>query len=205
MPCIRSSTFERSMFAIMTIDEKLNNFYHCAIDDATAQSIKILESYEQTLKEMCEEKKKSLIKQAEQKIRIESDNLVREKNRKLSSESLNIKRTLSEKSKEKVEILFNDVEKRLNTYMQTPEYQTFLINKINEAIAFAKDNKLTIYINQTDAHLKEDLEAATHVELMISNINFFGGIRSVIPDRNILIDNSFMSKLREEKMNFKLS
>lgn len=189
----------------MTLDEKLDNFYHCAIDDATAQSIKILESYEQTLKVMCEEKKKSLVKQADQKIRIESENLVREKNRKLSSELLNIKRTLSEKSKEKVEILFNDVEQKLTTYMQSPEYQTLLINKINEAIAFAKDDKLTIYINKTDAHLKEDLEAATHVELMISNIDFFGGIRSVIPDRNILIDNSFMSKLREEKMNFKLS
>lgn len=189
----------------MTLDEKLDNFYHCAIDDATAQSIKILESYEQTLKEMCEEKKRSLIKQAEQKIRIESENLVREKNRNLSSESLNIKRALSEKSREKVDILFADVEKKLSAYMQTSEYQEFLVKKINEAIAFAKDDQLTVYINQTDAHLKSDLEAATHVELMISNIDFFGGIRCVIPERHILIDNSFTSKLREEKMNFKLS
>ena len=96
-------------------------------------------------------------------------------------------------------------------YMQNLTGKTALITGAGKgigratAIAFAKDDKLTIYINKTDAHLKEDLEAATHVELMISNIDFFGGIRSVIPDRNILIDNSFMSKLREEKMNFKLS
>lgn len=189
----------------MTLDEKLDNFYHCAIDDATAQSIKILESYEQTLKEMYEEKRKSLIKQAEQKLRIESENLIREKNKNLSNESLNIKRALSEKSKEKVEILFNDVEKRLSAYMQTPEYQTFLVNKINEAVDFAKGDELTVYINQTDSHLKSALEDATHLELMISNVDFFGGIRCVIPERHILIDNSFMSKLREEKSNFKWS
>lgn len=189
----------------MTIDEKLDNFYHCAIDDATAQSIKILESYEQTLKEMYEEKKKSLIKQSEQKIRTESENLVREKNRNLSSESLKLKRTLSDKSKEKVDILFNDVEKKLASYMQTPEYQKFLVERINETIEFAKDDELTIYINPSDANLKAALEDATHVGLVISNIDFLGGIRCVIPNRHILIDKSFMSKLREEKMNFKLS
>lgn len=188
----------------MNLDEKLDNFYNCAIDDATTQSIKMLESYEQSLKVMCEEKKKSLIKQAEEKIRSESENLIREKNRNLSSESLKIKRILNEKSKEKVKFLFLDVEKKLTNYMQTPEYQAFLVKKINEAIEFAKDDELTIYINSSDAHLKTALEDATRVNITISNIDFMGGIRCVVPDRHILIDNSFMSKLREEKMNFKL-
>lgn len=189
----------------MTLDEKLDNFYHSAIDDATAQSVKILESYELTLKEMAEEKKKSLKKQADQKIHTESDNLTREKNKKLSNEILNIKRTISEKTKEKVDILFDDVEKRLSSYMKTLEYQDFLVKKIKEAVSFANNDEVTIYINPTDAHLKPALEAATQVELTVSNIDFLGGIRCVIPEKHILIDNSFISKLKEEKSNFKLS
>ncbi|WP_455716822.1 V-type ATP synthase subunit E [Anaerosporobacter sp.] len=189
----------------MTLDEKLDNFYHSAIDDATAQSVKMLESYELSLKEMAEEKKKSLKKQAEQKIHTESDNLLREKNKKLSNESMSIKRAISEKTKEKIDILFTDVEKRLSAYMKTPEYQDFLVNKINEAVAFANDDEITIYINPTDAHLKSALESSTKVELTISNIDFIGGIRCVITEKHILIDNSFISKLEEEKSNFKLS
>lgn len=189
----------------MTLDEKLDNFYHSAIEDATAQSVKILDSYELTLKQMAEEKKNTLKKQAEQKIRTESDNLLREKNKKLSNESLNIKRAISEKTKEKVDILFDDVEKRLSSYMKTPEYQDFLVNKIKDALAFANNDEITIYINPTDAHLKSALEAATQAELTISNIDFLGGIRCVITEKHILIDNSFISKLKEEKSNFKLS
>ncbi|WP_310602456.1 V-type ATP synthase subunit E [Anaerosporobacter sp.] len=188
----------------MTLDEKLDYFYQSAINDATIQSSNILESYENSLKEMIAEKKEDLKKQAEQKLRTESGNLVREKNKNLSNEALNIKRTVSEKTREKVDGLFADVKNKLSAYMQTPEYQSFLITKINEAIAFAKDNELIIYINPTDTHLKTALEAATHVETTISNIDFFGGIRCVIPERHILIDNSFMSKLEEEKANFKL-
>jgi V/A-type H+/Na+-transporting ATPase subunit E len=189
----------------MTLDEKLDNFYNSAIEDATAQSVKILESYELTLKEMAEEKKKSLKKQAEQRIHTESDNLQREKNKKLSNESMDIKRAISEKTREKVDILFADVEKRLSSYMKTPEYQDFLIKKINEAVTFANSDEITIYINPTDAHLKPALEAATHVKLTVSNIDFLGGIRCVITEKHILIDNSFISKLKEEKSNFKLS
>lgn len=188
----------------MTLDEKLDNFYHSAIDDATAQSIRILESYEQSLKEMCQEKKNELKNQAELKLRTETENLVREKNKNLSNEAINIKRSLSEKSKEKIDILFVDVEKKLAEYMKTPAYTELLVNKIKEAISFANGSALTIYINPSDEHLKKELETITGVELTISNTDFMGGIRCVIPDRHILIDNSFTSKLKEEKTNFKL-
>ena len=188
----------------MTLDEKLDNFYHSAIDDATAQSVRILESYEQSLKTMCQEKKTALTNQAEIKLRTESENLVREKNKNLSNELINIKRSISEKSKEKIDILFVDVEKKLAEYMQTVAYTELLVSKINESITKTNGDALTIYINPTDEHLKRELEVATGVELTISSTDFLGGIRCVIPDRHILIDNSFTSKLKEEKTNFKL-
>ncbi|WP_167957639.1 V-type ATP synthase subunit E [Anaerosporobacter faecicola] len=188
----------------MTLDEKLDNFYQSAIDDATAQSVKILESYEQTLQKMCEEKKAALLKQAELKLRTESENLIREKNKNLSNESVTIKRNISTRKQELVDRLFLDVEKQLSSYMKTTEYKDFLIRKIKEAVAFSNGDDMLIYINPTDESMKQELEIATNTTLTVSNIDFVGGIRSVISSRHILIDFSFSTKLKEEKANFKL-
>lgn len=188
----------------MTLDEKLDNFYQSAIDDATAQSIKILDSFIESQKTMAEEKKEALTKQAELRLRTESENLIREKNKQISNESINIKREISQKTKEKIDSIFIDVEQKLIDYMKTPAYQNFIVNKIKEAITFANGDELIIYINPSDENLKSSIESLVNTEVTVSNTDFFGGIRCVIPDRHILIDNSFMSKLKEEKANFKL-
>lgn len=189
----------------MTLDEKLNNFYQSAINDATEQSMKMIESYEESLEKITNEKKATLKKEAEERLQAETENLIREKNKKLSSESIRMKRELSEKTTEKIDQLFQDVKAKLVSYMKTPAYTDYLISKISEAIQFAGNDELTIYINPSDAALKDTLEAKVKKEITISTTDFMGGIRCVIPNRHILIDHSFLSKLKEEKANFKLA
>ena len=58
---------------------------------------------------------------------------------------------------------------------------------------------MIIYINPSDADKKEALEAAAGVSLTVSAIDFGGGIRAVIRARNILIDESFVTKLEQEE------
>lgn len=188
----------------MTLDEKLNNFYQSAINDATEQSMKMIETYEQSLEKITNEKKETLKKEAEERLQAETDNLIREKNKNLSSEAIRLKRELSEKTAEKVDSLFIDINKKLQSYMKTPAYTDFLIQKITEAITFAGNDDLTIYINPTDSSLKDVIEEKVKKEITISTTDFMGGIRCVIPNRHILIDHSFLSKLKEEKANFKL-
>lgn len=57
---------------------------------------------------------------------------------------------------------------------------------------------MTIYINPSDAWKKAALEARTGAVLTVSKEDFIGGMRAVIHDRHILIDNSFSSSLQEE-------
>ena len=45
---------------------------------------------------------------------------------------------------------------------------------------------------------RSDLEDATRVHLTISAEDFRGGVRAVIRSRNILIDNSFSTQLKEQ-------
>lgn len=183
----------------MTLDEKLEVFYNSSIEKATTQSIEIINEYKESLKKIYDEHIEESKRKAEVTLRVESDNLVREKNKRLSAQTLDIRREFTERTSILKESLFEDVIKKLNEFMSTPEYLTFLKKRIQTALDFAKGEEITIYINPSDADKKPALEQELHTTLTISNINFMGGIRAVISARNILMDYSFSTKLAEAK------
>lgn len=188
----------------MTLDEKLDNFYKSAINDATNKSEQIIDEYKESLNKIFEEHKSDAVRKANLDLQIEKDNYIRERNKNLSIESIKIKRNISEKNNQLVEILFEDVSKKLEAFMKTPEYTSLLIKQIKEAKQFARGEEITIYINPSDESKKAELEAATDAALTISSYSFMGGTRAVIPSKNILIDNSFQNKMDEIKDKFTL-
>lgn len=188
----------------MTLDEKLDQFYKATIDSATSQKVASLEEYEKSLLKILEDHKEEALRKAELSYQVEHKRLISEKNRDLSNESIKAKRILSEKSEEITDKLFEEVQQRLVDYMKTPAYTSLLISQIIKAKDFANDCDVTIYINPTDAALKNELEAATGTTLTVSETDFFGGSRAVIRSRNILIDHSFVTKLKEAKEAFQL-
>ena len=188
----------------MTLDEKLEHFYSSVIESATNQNIEIVEEYKNTLQKNFDERKEIALRKAESNYRMASDNIIRERNRKLSAESMEIRRKVLDKTAEVSDRIFTDVRQNLEDFMKTSAYIDFLCSLINNAHAFAQRDSITIYINPTDAEKKEILEEKTGVSLTVSNRDFIGGIRAVIPSRSILIDNSFFTKLEEAKSSFTL-
>lgn len=188
----------------MTLDEKLDQFYNAAMESATSQNIQIIDEYKKSLQIIYSEHKKEALRKAEITYRMESEKLLREKNRELSNESIHIKRKISERTAELTDKLFEEAAVKLQDYMTTSGYFDLLCNQIKLAKDFALDEDITIYINPTDANLKASLEANTGAALTISNRNFIGGTRAVIQDKNILIDNSFLARLDEAKSTFTL-
>lgn len=186
----------------MKLDVKLDHFYKSVIDDATAQSASILEDYKKQLSALYEEKKAEFEKHQALTIKAETDNVAREKNKQLSSEAIEIRRMISEKKAEIKDSLFADITTKLNAFMKTPAYEELLVKQITSAKEFVNGESITIYINASDASKKEALEKKTAATLTISTIDFMGGSRAVIHEKNILIDNSFITKLAEEKENF---
>lgn len=188
----------------MTIEEKLRLFYDTTIEDATKQSEQIIEDYKASLEQIYQEHKKEAKEKAIYTLDVESQKLILEKNKILSLQSLNFKHQISEKTESLKEVLFEDIKKRLLSFMNTEHYFELLVKQINEATEFAKDNEMTIYINQSDADKKTSLEEKTKVPLTISTIDFMGGTRTVIHNKNILIDRSFSTKFADEKDTFSL-
>ena len=67
---------------------------------------------------------------------------------------------------------------------------------------YKRQDKLTLYLDPSDEAHKASLEQKLSVTLTISAMPFLGGVRAVIPEKNILIDNSFETLLNEERENF---
>lgn len=188
----------------MTLDEKLEHFYSSVIDSATKQNIEIVEDYKKTLQKNFDDRKEAALRKADANYRMASDNIIRERNRRLSAETMEIRRKVLERTAEITDQIFDEVKKKLDDYMKTPNYDELLSAQIISAKAFAKGDTITVYINPGDADKIPDLEKKTGVALTLSDRDFIGGIRAVIPNHSILIDNSFLTKLDEAKSNFSL-
>lgn len=188
----------------MTTEEKLNNFTESAIAEATEQSESMLDDYQAGIDKIIAEHKKEIEERAEINYNYTLDELIRAKNKSLSDANLIARKKINDRTLEIKTSVFNEVNKKLIEYKKTPGYIDLLIKQINNAITFANNEPITIYIDPSDQNLLSELETSTNATLTISDRDFFGGIRAVIESKNILIDNSFVTKLNEQMDSFKL-
>ncbi len=186
----------------MTIDEKLQHFYDVTVQEVQADAERELEESRANLEEMLKKHKKSRRLSAEGEIRAASENARHEINKALSAQQLTIKRHWNQKQNALKEELFGEVKNLLTDFAKTPEYQEYLCRKIEEAKTFAGEDKMKIYLAPADEALILPLSQKTGVSLLLSTEDFIGGIRAVIPGKNILIDNSFLEGLRSMSREF---
>lgn len=186
----------------MTTEEKLQHFYTVSIESAKEEASKAISEYRASLEENLEKHKKEKKAASENQFKIESENAAREINKALSSEHLHIKRRLSKKHQELEEKLFDEVEDMLRAFIATPQYTDWLEDKIKRALEAAGEDQMEIYLSAGDQALAEELEKRTGICPLISQTSFLGGIRAVIPEKNILIDYTLLTLLEGEKENF---
>ena len=187
----------------MTIDEKLSHFYDITVEDARTKAAAILEEHKEALEKMTAERKALSEENAQAQIKAETANARREVNKALSAEQLTIKRDWTKKQNELKEKLFSEVKELLDSFTKTPEYETYLTGKIKEALDFAEDDEISVYLSPEDSALAEKLQQTTGVTIQIAKDSFLGGIRATIPQKNILIDHSFAGNFEAAYNEFK--
>ena len=187
----------------MTIDEKLSHFYDITVEDARTKAAAILEEHKEALEKMTAERKALSEENAQAQIKAETANARREVNKALSAEQLTIKRDCTKKQNELKEKLFSEVKELLDSFTKTPEYETYLTGKIKEALDFAEDDEISVYLSPEDSALAEKLQQTTGVTIQIAKDSFLGGIRATIPQKNILIDHSFAGNFEAAYKEFK--
>lgn len=187
----------------MTIEEKLQHFYDSSVEEAYQEAAQMIEEHKKNLDEMLSEHKSSRRQSAEAEVKAEAENARREVNKALSAQQLMIKRNWTKKQNELKDRLFTEVQSLLEDFVKTPEYDSYLCRKIKEAQDFAGKDELHIYLTPSDSSRLETLSRKTGAALRLADEEFIGGIRAIIPGKNILIDNSFREAFLACKKEFK--
>lgn len=186
----------------MTTEEKLQHFYEASVQSAVQEAQRMKKEHQDALDRMYQEHKNTVERQAQARLQGESDKLKREINKAVSARQLEFRQAYSQKLDEIKTRLFGEVEEKLNQFRTTPAYQEYLCRKIREALAFAGEDPVTIYLDPSDEALIPVLSEKLGVLPVLSPQAFQGGMQAVIPSRNILMDNSFSSLLHEAREEF---
>lgn len=188
----------------MTIEEKLQHFTEYSMEEARGRYNSVIQEYTDTMEGIFQEYQEDRRRQENLEIKTETERLIRENNKRFSEEQVKIRRTISSLQEELKAKLFVEMKDRLARFAESPEYHRLLVKQLKEALAFARGEDVILYIDPSDAERRMSLEVEVGAHVTVSSYSFVGGTRAVIPGRNILIDNSFETKLAEAKENFKL-
>lgn len=186
----------------MTIEEKLKHFLDASIETANTRSVKTIDEYQKGLDSVFDTYKADVLRKQALQIKFSEENLRKEKNTELSKRQMEIRRAVGEKQEELKQSLFHEVEEKLESYRKTGDYDTYLAEWIKRSKDFAGKEEVQIYIDPEDKEKLPELEKKTGAKLTVSEYGFQGGMRAVIRSKNILIDQSFETKLNEIKKDF---
>ena len=187
----------------MTTEEKFEHFSSFCIEDARTRSSKMLDEYTNALEQAFAEHQADAARRARMQADAESAKIRREINKQLSIKQIDLKRALGNKQDELKDMLFVELRDMLANYMETAEYQKLLEHQIAHAKEVAGDDALIIYLDPSDEDKARRMALHHNADIRISEYSFLGGTRAVIPSKNILIDNSFQTKLAEARENFR--
>lgn len=187
----------------MTDEEKLKQFYEITIDDAKKQNIKELQSYEDALRLAFADHREDAERRAELEVKLQKEILIKRKNSETARHQAELRRELGQKQDELKAKLFERILDKLIQFKKSDSYTDYMNKCINKALVFAKGVEMTIYVDSSDENMIAELKEKNNVEIAVSEEDIIGGVRAAIPAKNVLIDESFSSKLKEEQHKFK--
>lgn len=186
----------------MTTEEKLKHFSEVSMETAREEAQRAITEYKAVLEDEMEQHKKEKQAASENQFKIEAENAAREINKALSAEQLHIKRKLSRKQQELREILFSEIQEQLRAFTKSEGYADWLETKVKKALEIAGEDEIQISLSPEDVDLIPEIENRTGIKPFLAETSFLGGIRAVIPQKNILIDDTLLTSFQNEKESF---
>ena len=186
----------------MTIEEKLQHFTMVTIESVHEECEKSLEEFKKEQDWKFETHKEQYLIEVRKKEKILRDAIERQASKEYTNEQLHIKRKINHKQDELRDRVFEQAEKELMEFRETKGYRELIYREIKEAIDIAKDLELYIYVGPKDEGIVEDIYNKYGIRLLINENIVKGGMRAEIPSKNILIDNTFETKISEAKEKF---
>lgn len=176
-----------------------------SIEDTSIKSDKILSQYKQSLDEEFERYKESAVQESEFLKKSKINSTKQQLRKALAKEQLEIKRQITNKQNQIKANVFASVTSKIEEYKKTPEYVQSLKNQITNISSKYIEPDIVFYITVEDSALLDELKNVTNANIIISEVSFMGGIKAVIPSRNMLVDLSLKTKLMEAEEQFTIT
>lgn len=189
----------------MTIEEKMEYFKNVSLENASKKSTDILTAYKQSLDEQFEKHKEDAIIESKNIEASKLQAIKTESKRELSKAQSEVRRTITLHQNKLTSEIFSSVNELLNDYKKTEDYKTLLVTQIRSVLSDFSDTAVVFYIDPTDEALCDYLKKETGADIKINQVSFIGGTKAIIDSRNMLVDNSFKTKLSEEQEKFTIS
>ena len=186
----------------MTIEEKLQHFTMVTIESVHEECEKSLEEFKREQDWKFETHKEQHLKEVRIKEKTLRDAIERQASKEYTYEQLHIKRKINHKQNELRARVFDLVEKELMAFRETKEYRELIMKEIKEAKDIARASEILVYVGSGDESIIEDAYEQYGIRPMVSENIVKGGMRAEIPSKNILIDNTFETKISEAKEKF---
>lgn len=184
----------------MTTDEKLKLFYETTIWDANAKYNKIIDELKQKADKEFVKFKARAEQNSKAKIKSEIDSYSKIANKNKSNEIIEFKQKKNAELNDLKNMIFESVIDKISDYKKTEKYKNELIDEINR-LASAYD-EIIIYLDDSDKHIIDCLSRKDKIKYEVSNENILGGYKALISSQNMIIDNSFQTKIEDEKKRF---
>ncbi|MDO4680444.1 MAG: hypothetical protein Q4A55_04145 [Aerococcus sp.] len=164
-----------------------------------------LDQYEDTLKQDYDQFVHNTDATMKERFQEESEALRKEANKKYSEVQIERQRDLYLQQTKLKEIMLNRFKQALEDYKQTEEYVKQLEHMGQTVQQFAKNEVYDLYIDPQDEALVPTLEKALDHPVTVSDRRFYGGMRGVLRERDVLLDFSFATYLEQLEANWALT
>ncbi|MCR5216927.1 MAG: hypothetical protein K6C69_08290 [Lachnospiraceae bacterium] len=186
----------------MTINEKLKHFYASSLEEARAQSNQTLIQYRASLEQEMEDYKKSIDAAEELRKKDAEVKIRRSINHELTEQLIATRKSLTDRHTELKEAIFNEVSTLLRVYRKTADYKLKLQEYIEHILEFAGEDRVTIYMDPEDEKFIDEFSKLYDCDYVVNETSFGGGIRAVIPAREIMIEHAFDTGFAKEYERF---
>ncbi len=186
----------------MNIENKLKGFLKVAMAEADEKKQALESQIKAEYDKAVEAAGKNAERQANEKVRLEAVKAEQEKNHAIIEAKSQIKRKFLRLKNELTDQLFTEITSKLEAFVKSESYEQYLLDGIKKTVD--KYENISIILSEADMKHAERIKKELNVEVASSNEDFLGGFKAVLIGKNAIVDNTFRTKLEDEKESFVL-
>ena len=187
----------------MNQDKKTSSFLKAINKYAQQQSEEIKHEVEEFKKQEIEKATKEGISDAYKLIQKEIATKKSQIISDIAKRAQESRQKLFIKRNEIVDSVFTDAKAKLLNYTSTEQYKEYLTKSANEIAEYFGDNNCVVYVKESDNDKVQLLKSIiTNCSIEVDESIQIGGIKAYCENMSVMLDDTFDSKLENERVYF---